>query len=115
MSVLRITFECEEKHVGACLTALANRARNLNFEVVEEAIWSKNRPKGAAPAKGRATALVESIIKDHPKGIEYGDLLGAMKAAGGKPQGITPGLRSLLKSKRIVKKGTVYFPRGANG
>ena len=118
MSNLRISFEVDERHVGGCLVALEGRARNLNFEIVKEAGWGKNQPASPvgspvpARTKGVLKAMVEKIIREYPRGIEYMDLVAMIKLAGGKPQGISSGLRSLVKARLVRRKGTVYSPVG---
>lgn len=118
MSTLQIVFDVEEKHVGACLVALEGKARNLNFKIVQEAEWNKNRP----PKAKRTTAVKEEAlirrqrlfetISAYPKGIEFQALVQAAKTAGIDPRGVWNIAKSLVKAKAIKKVGKTYTVSG---
>lgn len=114
-------FEVDEKHVGSCLVALEGRAKNLNFEIIEEADWKKNRPVGRGPAKEKANGqqkhrltpeTVLGFFKNYPSGVDRGTMLELVKASGAKTQGLNPIMLSLVKKKLVKKVGKSYVLMG---
>jgi hypothetical protein len=130
MSGLRIMFEVDEKHVGACLVALEGRARNLNFEVIQEADWQKNRPSGRGPGKiGKVSPaawaaagfgpggakikltpefVLERLKDTSPPGMDKETLGALVKQAGFKVQGLNSIMLSLVGKKLVKKVGKAY-------
>lgn len=116
MSGLRIMFEVDEKHVGQCLVALEGKARNLNFEVIKEGDWTKNRPAGRGPDKGPrknghlklTPEIVLGFFKNYPSGLDKKTLLELTRATGAKTQGLNSILLSLVKKKILKKVGQAY-------
>jgi hypothetical protein len=117
MSGLRIMFEVDEKHVGACLVALEGRAKNLNFEVIAEVDWQKNRPSGRGPDKvqrksnGHQKLTAETVLgffKNYPSGLDKKTMLELTRAAGAKTQGLHSILLSLVKKKILKKVGSAW-------
>lgn len=116
MTGLRIVFEVDEKHVGGCLVALEGKAKNLNFEVIAEVEWQKNKPVNGAGKKNKLPVeFVLEQLKATPAGLDKGNLGSIVKQAGYKVQGLNSILLSLLKKKIVKKVGSAYqLAKGAN-
>lgn len=118
MSGLRIMFEVDEKHVGSCLVSLEGRAKNLNFEVIQDTEWQKNRGSGRGPGKqnggkGKLTPeFVAQIVGSYLTGMTKQEVGVAVKNAGYKVQGLNTIMLSMVKKKLLKKAGQLYslFP-----
>jgi hypothetical protein len=113
MSGLRIMFEVDEKHVGSCLVALEGRAKNLNFEVIQELEWQKNKG-GRGPGKhnGKEKLSADFVLGQMSLaagGLTKAYLLEAIKKAGLKPQGLNSIMLSLVGKKLVKKSGQTYL------
>lgn len=106
-------FEVDEKHVGSCLVALEGRAKNLNFEVIEELEWQKNKgTRGPGKNNGHGKLTAEFVLGQMSlanTSMTKGELGELVKKAGYKVQGLNSIMLSLVAKKLVKKNGQAYL------
>jgi hypothetical protein len=115
MRTLRISFTVDEGLAGSILADLGDRVQHVEYHVIEEVPYNKNRPKANGVDTNAPATTVSSVIldvfKDKLKHSRQ-DLITAISKAGYAEKSLESAFYKLRKDKKVKRVGYNSYTMG---